>query len=164
MKWWAFIGLCLVPFIAFAVHQCFWVWIPEQQRIYAAYKAELLQTYPRSALILRGESICRDGCDADMLQNGKALALAIRDKLLRVYENRTQVRWIDFPACAMENIHKFGLSTNGHPFVTQYAIRSWYRSRSGNEEPYEQTCILDDSPYVAILFEESGYLRFIKAP
>lgn len=119
----------------------------------------ILSNHSRSALLLRGEAMCNDGCDMYELQNG-TFTLKIHDSLnLYDYRNgegeeKSKLRNILFPECNMFRLHKFGLNLDGEVFISRF--------ESYQKQLFEEFCTVEKGPFNAILLEDVGRLKFIR--
>lgn len=119
----------------------------------------ILSNHSRSALLLRGEAMCNDGCYVYELQNG-TFTLKIHDSL-NLYEDRngegeekSKVRGILFPKCLMTGLHKFGLNLDGDVFISRF--------ETYQKQLFEEFCTVEKGPFSAILLEDVGRLKFIR--
>lgn len=119
----------------------------------------ILSNHSRSALLLRGEAMCNDGCDMYELRNG-TFTLKIHDSLnLYDYRNgegeeKSKVRGILFPKCLMTGLHKFGLNLDGGVFISRF--------ETYQKQLFEEFCTVEKGPFNAILLEDVGRLKFIR--
>lgn len=118
----------------------------------------ILSNHSRSAVLLRGEAMCNDGCDIYELHNG-TFTLKIHNSLtLYDYINgegeKSKIRDILFPKCNMFQLHKFGLNLDGDVFISRF--------ETYQKQLFEEFCTVEKGPFNAILLEDVGRLKFIR--
>lgn len=109
---------------------------------------QIIERYTREQIILRGEALCNDGCSFPIIAFGSH-SLSIRDKKLMLDD-----RELAWPNCFVNGrLHKFGLDHGGNVYVSYYAHLTPSETR-------EEFCTIEKGPFVAIILEEGGRLKF----
>lgn len=103
-----------------------------------------------AAYLVRGESLCADGCARHQLENeGYKFYVPANGQAFVSHANGEKQRAVSFPACPDWNIHRFGLNMEGAVYFT------YYETHLG----IPKQCIVDPGPYHAVSLQ-NGRLQF----
>jgi len=124
-----------------------------EDRIFYQKAAEIDATYPKSALLLRDQDLCPDGCIKSRLEHGD-FAFSIIDQqmiITNMVDNTTRV----FEGCVTRWILSLKLESTGH------VIQTYISSNIGHERLISW-CKITSDPVVAILLEKEGRIKFLR--